>query len=142
MNHNSLNYLIIDHTADLGIVVKGADLKGLFVRAAYAMMDLMVEGDIEEKGVRRELTVEAEDLPDLMVRWLGEVLYLFEAEKLVVRDIEITSLSESRLESALTLVHFRRGHHQITREIKAVTYHQISVERKDGGWEARVIFDI
>ena len=142
MDFERPDYQIIDHTADLGIIVKGADLKDLFIRAAYAMMDLMVEGDIGEKGVRRELAIQGDDLPDLMVRWLGEVLYLFEAENLLVAKIEITSLSERRLESALTLVHFRRGHHQITREIKAVTYHQISVERKDGGWEARVIFDI
>ena len=142
MDFEHPDYQIIDHTADLGIIVKGADLKDLFIRAAYAMMDLMVEGDIGEKGVRRELAIQGDDLPDLMVRWLGEVLYLFEAENLLVAKIEITSLSERRLESALTLVHFRRGHHQITREIKAVTYHQISVERKDGGWEARVIFDI
>jgi len=142
MDFERPDYQIIDHTADLGIIVKGADLKDLFIRAAYAMMDLMVEGDIGEKGVRRELAIQGDDLPDLMVRWLGEVLYLFEAENLLVAKIEITSLSERRLESALTLVHFRRGHHQITREIKAVTYHQISVERKDGGWEARIIFDI
>ena len=77
MDFERPDYQIIDHTADLGIIVKGADLKDLFIRAAYAMMDLMVEGDIEGKGVRRELTVEAEDVPDLMVRWLGEVLYLF-----------------------------------------------------------------
>jgi len=142
MKPTDLTYQIIDHTADLGIIVKGTEIRDLFIRAAYAMTDLMVDGDIEEKGVDRELTVEGEDLPDIMVRWLGEVLYIFEAEKLVVRDIEITSISEPRLESVLTLVHFRKGHHQIAREIKAVTYHQISVERKDGEWEARIIFDI
>jgi SHS2 domain-containing protein len=137
-----LTYQIIDHAADIGIIVQAADIKDLFMRAAYAMTDIMVEGDIEGKRVRRELTVEGEDLPDLMVRWLGEVLYLFEAEKLIVRDIEITSVSETELESVLSLVRFRKGRHQIAREIKGVTYHQISVERKDGEWEARIIFDI
>ena len=42
MNSNSLNYEIIDHTADLGIVVKGVDVKDVFIRAAYAMTDLMI----------------------------------------------------------------------------------------------------
>jgi SHS2 domain-containing protein len=142
MNPSELTYQIIDHAADIGIIVQAADIKDLFMRAAYAMTDIMVEGDIEGKRVRRELTVEGEDLPDLMVRWLGEVLYLFEAEKLIVRDIEITSVSETELESVLSLVRFRKGRHQIAREIKGVTYHQISVERKDGEWEARIIFDI
>jgi len=142
MKPTELTYQIIDHAADMGIIVRAAGIKDLFMRAAYAMTDIIVEGDIEGKDVTRELAVEGEDLPDLMVRWLGEVLYLFEAEKLIVRDIEITSVSETGLESVLGLVRFRIGHHQIAREIKAVTYHQISVERKDGGWEARIIFDI
>jgi len=142
MNPSELTYQIIDHAADMGIIVQAADIKDLFMRAAYAMTDIMVEGDIKGKPVRRELTFEGEDLPDLMVRWLGEVLYLFEAEKLIVRDIEITSISEIGLESVLNLARFRGGRHQIAREIKAVTYHQISVERKDGEWEARIIFDI
>jgi len=42
MNFNSLSYQIIDHTADLGIIVKGTDEKNLFIRAAQAMTDLMV----------------------------------------------------------------------------------------------------
>ncbi|MBW1673223.1 MAG: archease [Deltaproteobacteria bacterium] len=37
MNFNSLNYQIIDHTADLGIIVEGTDEKNLFIRAAQAM---------------------------------------------------------------------------------------------------------
>jgi SHS2 domain-containing protein len=117
-------------------------IKDLFVNAADAMMDLMVKADISDKGAKRAVFLEAEDFPDLMVRWLGEILYLFEAERLVVREIEIRSISPSRLESTLTLTRLDKGHHKILREIKAVTYHQISVERKDDGWEARIIFDI
>jgi SHS2 domain-containing protein len=46
------------------------------------------------------------------------------------------------LQSKLNVVSLDKGRHEILREIKAVTYHQISVERKDGGWEAQIIFDI
>jgi len=54
MNSNPPRYETIDHTADLGIIVKGGNIKELFVNAANAMMDLMVKRDIEEKVVRRE----------------------------------------------------------------------------------------
>jgi len=142
MNSNSLNYEIIDHTADLGIVVKGFDVKDVFIRAGYAMTDLMVKADISEKGAKRKVLVEGEDFPDLMVRWLSEILYLFDGEHLVVNRIKIKSISPSRLESTLTVVPLNRGHHEMLREIKAVTYHQISVQRVHDGWEARIIFDI
>jgi len=142
MNSTPLSYQIIDHTADLGIIVQGTDEKNLFIRAAQAMTDLMVEGDISKKTVIKVVSLQGEDFPDLMVRWLGEILYLFNGEKLIVNSIEIKSISPITLRSTLTLTSFDPEHHQVKREIKAVTYHQISVEKVNDGWQARVIFDI
>jgi SHS2 domain-containing protein len=142
MNANPLSYEIIDHTADLGIVVKGGNIKELFVNAANAMTDLMVKANISEKGGIRKLKVEGEDLPDLMVRWLSEILYLFNGEHIVVRAIEIGSMGPTRLHSTLSVVSLEKSRHEIIREIKGVTYHQIAVEETADGWEARVIFDI
>jgi len=142
MNHNAMNYQIIDHTADLGIIVKGSNIKELFVNAANAMIDLMVKADIPEKSPERKLIIEGADLPDLMVRWLGEILYLFNGEHILVRAIEIGSMSPTRLQSTLSGVSLNKTHHEIFTEIKAVTYHQIGVEETADGWEARVIFDI
>ncbi len=137
-----MSYQIIDHTADLGIIVKGPDVKNLFILTAKAMIDLMVEGDISDKKVKRDVLVEGEDFPDLMVRWLGEILYLFESENLIVNSIEIKSISPIQLKSKLDLTNFDPEKHEILREIKAVTYHQISVDKTNDGWEAKVIFDI
>ena len=142
MNFTPLTYQTIDHTADLGIIVKGPDVKQLFIHAARAMTDLMVEGDISGKIVVRDVLVEGEDFPDLMVRWLGEILYLFEGENFIVHSIEIKSISPIQLKSTLSLSSFEPEYHQVLREIKAVTYHQISVDKANDGWEARVIFDI
>ncbi len=142
MNSTPLTYQIIDHTADLGIIVKGHDVKQLFILAAQAMTDIMVEGDISEKTATRDVLVEGEDFPDLMVRWLGEILYLFEGENLIVNSMEIKSISPIQLKSTLTLTSFEPESHEVLREIKAVTYHQISVNKVNDEWEARVIFDI
>ncbi len=142
MDSTQLTYEIIDHTADLGIIVKGPDVKSLFILAAQAMTDLMVSGDISEKTAIRDVLVEGEDFSDLMVRWLGEILYLFEGENFIVHSIEIKSISPIQLKSTLSLSSFEPEYHQVLREIKAVTYHQISVDKANDGWEARVIFDI
>ena len=142
MNHHFLNYQIIDHTADLGMVVQGADVKRLFIDAAHAMLDLMVKGDMSEKRAQREISIAGDDFADLMVRWLVEILYLFYAERLLTTGVVIKSISPTRLRAELSFARFRKAHHQVVREIKAVTYHQILVEEKDDGWEARVIFDI
>jgi len=142
MDSTPLTYQVIDHTADLGIIVKGPDVKSLFIHAARAMTDLMVKGDISKETVIKDVLVEGEDFPDLMVRWLGEILYLFDGENLIVNSIKIKSISPTKLKSILTLTSFETEHHQVIREIKAVTYHQISVDKTKDGWQAKVIFDI
>jgi len=99
MKPTPLSYHIIDHTADMGIIVKGVDEKDVFIRAAYAMTDLMVKCDISKETVIKDVLVEGEDFPDLMVRWLGEILYLFEGENLIVDSIEVKSISPIQLKS-------------------------------------------
>ncbi|HUU40452.1 MAG TPA: archease, partial [Desulfatiglandales bacterium] len=68
MHSTPFPYRIIDHTADLGIIVKGSNKKDLFIHAALAMTDLMVRGNKGRKRVERDVIVEGVDFPDLMVR--------------------------------------------------------------------------
>jgi SHS2 domain-containing protein len=136
------SYRIIDHTADLGIIVTGPDVGGLFISAARAMIDLMVKGDLGDKRAFREVSMSSEDYPDLIVRWLGEVLYLFAGDKLIVDSIEIKELNPTQIKATLSVADFEPKRHRVLREIKAVTYHGISVRKTNGAWEARIIFDI
>jgi SHS2 domain-containing protein len=142
MTSTTPDYTLIDHTADLGIMIRGTDLENLFEGAGRALTQLMVEGVVLGKTTSRKISLSGEDLADLMVRWLGEILYLFEGENLVATRIHITSISPSRLEATLETVPFDPEIHEILNEIKAVTYHQIEVADKGDQWEARVIFDI
>jgi SHS2 domain-containing protein len=135
------DYALLDHTADLGIHVRGEDLKDLFETAARALMHLMIGGESQAETTDMKITVSGQDLPDLLVRWLGEILYLFEGEDLVVTFIHIDSLSLTRLDAALKSVPFDPTVHEIHSEIKAVTYHQVQVIKKESVWEAQVIFD-
>ena len=88
---------IINHIADLRIIVEGKDEKSLFIRTAQAMTDLMVKGDIVKKTVIKDVSLKGDDFRDLMVKWLGEIIYLFNGEKLLVHSIEINSISSMML---------------------------------------------
>jgi SHS2 domain-containing protein len=136
------DYIILDHTADLGIKIRGTDLTNLFETAARALLHIMVRG-VSNRGTSFiTISLSAKDLCDLMVRWLGEILYLIDGESLVATSIKIDSLTSSRLEATLGTVPFDPRFHEILSEIKAVTYHQIEVAEKGGHWEARVIMDL
>ena len=135
-------YRPIDHTGDLGMLAFGADLQELFAHAAWGLFDLMTDAERIESHISRDLTVEAIDLEDLMVRWLGELLYAYDTDRFLTASAVFQTLEPTRLRATLHGEPFDAARHPIDTELKAVTYHQIAVERLDTGWQARVIFDI
>ena len=135
-------YQPIDHTGDLGMQVFGADLHELFAHAAWGLFDLMTDAERIEPRLSRDLAIEAIDLEDLMVRWLGELLYAYDTDRFLTVSAVFHTLEPTRLRATLRGEPFDAARHPIDTEIKAVTYHQIAVERLDTGWQARVIFDI
>jgi SHS2 domain-containing protein len=138
---NKPNFTFLDHTADMGIIVRGTDLEDLFEAAAAAMMHIMVRRRNVVKAAQRNLLISGEDLQDLMIRWLGEILYLFDADREVVTNARILTLSQRGLDARISCAPFDPSTFEVLCEIKAVTYHQIHVRKIDGHWEARVIFD-
>lgn len=137
-----MNYKLINHTADLGIHVFGPDLEKLFANGAYAMFQLITP--TEKLEGKDNLTIKASgyDWPDLMVNWLRELLYLFNGEKKLVKSISIISLAKYDICANLKLDSFVHNRHLINNDIKAVTYHQIFVEKESKGWKAGIIFDV
>jgi SHS2 domain-containing protein len=143
MGSDEQNYTIIDHTADLGLRIRGETLERLFENAAQAMLNVMGKVQALQPTETVPIRLDGRDLEDLLVRWLGEVLYLFQGEKKVTVHAQILSLSPEHLEANLDTIPYVPEKHEILCEIKAVTYHQVEISRNDDGlWEANVIFDI
>ncbi len=139
---NVIKYRQIDHTADFGIQVFGCEARDLFENAAFALFHLITDYKTLKGRYQQTITVEGEDWPDLMVNWLRELLYAWTGRDILVKQAEITTLSEYSLSAELTLDPYDPAHHVIKHEIKAVTYHQIQVQKTLAGWEAMIIFDV
>jgi len=135
-------YELLDHTADMGMVVRSSGLEELFKQAAAAMLDIIFENPPKGKGRKIRVSLEGADLTDLMVRWLGEILYLLQGDGLVVTDMEIEDLTSVSLRAIAHTVPFQPGIHEIRHEIKAVTYHQSLVAGDETGWKTKIIFDM
>ncbi|NLD39275.1 MAG: archease [Desulfatiglans sp.] len=135
-------YTLLSHTADLGMRVKGDSCEGLFRNAGMALTDIMILNKAPEPGEKKDISIKGNDLPDLMVKWLSEILYLFEGEDLITTEIAVNQMSESSINSTLITVGFDARYHEVLREIKAITYHQVEVREDEGLWTARVIFDL
>ena len=135
-------YSILDHTADLRIRITGNSLMDLFHNAGKAFLHLLFRVRSVENSSYTSVSLIGNDLEDLLVRWLSEILYLFEGEGLVVFSFKIDSLLSTVLKATLGTTPFDPKNHEILREIKAVTYHQIEIMNKKDTWEAQVTFDL
>lgn len=138
-----MTYRLIDHTADFGIHVVGEDLKALFENAADAMFDLIVDHRKARGTQNLDIEIGGDDWPDLMVNWLRELLYLWNGKGLIVKRTDIKFISEYNISAVATVDPYQSAVHDIKEEIKAVTYHQISVQPVgDRNWESTIIFDV
>ena len=135
-------YNLIDHTADFGIHVFGSDSKELFANAAWAMFDLITEIDYLKGMDSCNIKISGDDWFDLMVNWLREILFLWNGKEMLVKTAHILSLSKNDLSAKVVFDQYDPDLHIITTEIKAVTYHQIDVQKKSTGWESKIIFDV
>ena len=133
---------ILDHTADTGLIIYGSSLKSLFQYAGEGFFSLITDLRKVKPRIERKIELEGECLERLMVDWLGQLLYLHEIEQLLFKEFMIESVGENGLKAVVKGEFFQEGIHLIKTEIKAVTYHQIQVKKRDGGWKAQVIFDL
>jgi SHS2 domain-containing protein len=135
-------YETFEHTADVGLHVWAESLAGLFELAARAFAALIVDGDMVEDRETRQVSAEGDALEELLVSWLDEILYAWDAEGFAPRDVHVLEFSESRIAGEIRGEQFDRSRHTVLHSVKAVTYHGLQVVRAGGRYEVRIVFDV
>jgi SHS2 domain-containing protein len=140
-----VTYELIEHTADIGIRVKGKDLKELFQNTALAMFDIMAEKSSQfavRSSELKNITIKqkADNLEELFVNWLNELLSLSSAKELIFSDFKINKLDENNLD--IIAIGEDIKNYKVNTEVKAATYHQLKIGQTKSGWQAEVIFDV
>ncbi len=133
---------ILDHTADIGLIVYGETLRALFENAGEAFFRLITDLRRVSCRVEKRVGIEGESLERLMVDWLSELLYLHDVERLLFKRFKVESVGEGGLKAVVKGEPFHEGVHVIKTEVKAVTYHRIEVRKENGQWRAQVILDL
>ena len=140
--HRNKDFVLLDHTADIGLIAFGRNLKETFANAAKGMFSIITDLRRVKAIERRNVSVTAVDREALLVNWLNELVYLFDTENILVRKSEITELGDTALKAFVYGEKVDLSRHPIKIGIKAVTYHMLKVEQRDSGYRVRVIFDI
>jgi len=133
---------IIDHVADVGIVAYGTDVEELFSNAALALFSLITEPESIEEKLHLDLEVSSEGRDRLLVEWLNELIYLFDAERILVNRFDIKRLTHNELKATCYGEGFDPMKHKIKIGVKAATYHMLKLDKNGDGCKAQIILDI
>jgi SHS2 domain-containing protein len=143
----------LEHTADIGLELEAPDLPELFRRGALGAMWLVLEREPAteppDKGETRSLELVEDDLADLLRSWLRTLLYWDETEGFVTRSVALAlaphphcSSHDGQAFGLWAKVSGAVDSGPRVREIKGVTLHGLSVERRGDSWWGQVIFDV
>jgi SHS2 domain-containing protein len=128
--------------ADLTVEAEGSTLEEAFENVALAMFNAITPLDGIEARESRSIKVEAEEIGALLFNFLDELLYINDVDFLVFCGIEVEiDRDYMRLSAKCRGEFFDIERHQQGIAVKAVTFHQMRIEEKDGGWLIRVVFD-
>jgi SHS2 domain-containing protein len=146
-------YAELEHPADLLLEVRGRDLDELFENALFALYDQAV--DLTGFRPRRRLTISLREssLDQALRSMLAEALYRFATERFVATGADVAVSTEANEATAAAQEGDNTGspqagttggtvrvtavlhgesadpsRHLLSTEIKAVTYHRLSVE--------------
>ncbi len=126
------------HTADWELEVWASDLPSLLEQAAhgmYAISGVVLQPD--PPGERR-IGLHAADAESLLVRFLSELLWLEQNEHLAFNHISVTVDGDYNLDAELHGFPIA----QLDKEIKAVTYHNLTVQSSSSGLRVNIVFDV
>jgi SHS2 domain-containing protein len=131
-----------EHTADLGLRIRAADLNTLFAEAAQALFSVLVE-DLDAVMTRQRLQfhLDGAERDYLLFDWLRELLYYFDTQHLLLGRFEV-QVSATGIDATAWGEPFDGVRHRLLHEVKAITYHGLRVEETAEGWLAEVIVDI
>ncbi|MBN2190109.1 MAG: archease [Candidatus Aureabacteria bacterium] len=126
----------VEHTADAGFIIKGRDTGELFLNSLKALYLLMDPRQKSKEFILKKISLEAPSTEELLVLWLNELIFLAEQKKIVVDKIGI-SIDGNKLEAELKL-----SEGGINGEVKAATYHDLSIKKDKHGYCTKIFFDL
>jgi SHS2 domain-containing protein len=130
-------------TADIGLAVAGDTLAELFQAAAEGMFAIILGPLVLPATVdTREINLRAATGEQLLVDWLSDLIYLFDAEALVPVAYRLAVTPEPALHAIVDFRIYEADKETAEHEIKAVTYYRLRLERDGGGYRCHLVFDI
>jgi SHS2 domain-containing protein len=132
--------------ADCALRAWGSSVEEMCRELSVALCTVMVENpSAVQNKTYRKIELEAQELEMLVFGMLDELIYLKDAENLLLR-VESVSIERSdtgyRMNAAARGERIDRSRHRMGVDVKAVTLQAFTVEQTERGWQTEVVLDI
>lgn len=131
----------ISTTADIAVKIESPGLADLFSASGWALGNLLTDVTALDTKIEHQVRFQSDDASMMMVDWLSELLFVFETKRLIFSKFD-TIISGSWFLSAMCGERVSRTTHMFRHDIKAVTWHGLSVKKTNDVYTARILFDI
>lgn len=121
-------------SGDLGLRARGSDLPAALVSAVHGLVAALVPPETVQAAESRVINVQGKDDEEALVNFLNEVLFLIYGRRWMPKTLEQMKIQPGyRFSGRLVGEPMDPSRHHIEREIKAVTYHNLSITKDQGG---------
>lgn len=138
-------YRFLEHMTDAVIEASGETIEEAFEQAARGLNDTMIDLPGVTPDQELKIAAEGHDIESLLFDWLDKVMLILVADGVVMSDF---SVKIRKTEGGYALDGVARGEkldlkkHAYKVEIKAVTYHEMSVRQETGKTTVRFLIDL
>lgn len=137
-----MGFRLRDHTADVAVEATATDLDGVVAALGDGLAACMLDGEVPTEGERFSFEVDAGDREAAVFDFLDALIYERDVRGVLPVDIEATVRERA---TGVSIVGSARGvplAAVTARDVKAVTYAEMTIEPRDGGWYGYVVFDV
>jgi SHS2 domain-containing protein len=143
-------YEQLEISGDVSLRIWGENLEELFANAAEGLSNLITDLSGINETDKREVVLSSERNEDLLVKWLNELIFLFDTYGFIGKrfDVSLSPLLNTGVQEGDTLKAivsggiYIPGVNESRLLVKAATYHRLSLKKDNSQWEAVVVFDI
>jgi SHS2 domain-containing protein len=135
------SHQMIDHGGDVGIEAHADSREELLEALAEGVAEVICPPSAVRPRETRKLSVQAEDIEAATVDFLNALLRLIQVEHFLVAAVK-ARVSRNALAAEVAGEPYDPARHELAREVKAVTYHELKVARQGERWYGRVVCDL
>ena len=134
-------YEQFEHTADVGIRAWGDDIEEAFSEAGRGLYSIMTNLEKVDSSLEEEVEINEDNLETLLVKFLSELIYLFEVKSYLFCDFDVNIKENEEIELKVIAKgeEMDLDKHEMDTAVKGVSYHDIKV---DPSGEIKVLFDV